>query len=109
KANQLLQTDDFKPRQLIKNSNVQVVCTTDDPASDLHYHQLLKPEEAANGFKTLPAMRPDQLMQIDRDGFGDYLKTLGKVAGVEIHDFETIVTALTQRFKFFNEMGGRLS
>lgn len=109
KANQLLQTDDFKPRQLIKNSNVQVVCTTDDPASDLHYHQLLKPEEAANGFKTLPAMRPDQLMQIDRDGFGDYLKTLGKVAGVEIHDFETIVTALTQRFEFFNEMGGRLS
>ncbi len=31
KANELLQTDDFKPRNLIKNSNVQVVCTTDIP------------------------------------------------------------------------------
>lgn len=42
KANKLLATDDFKPRNLIKRSNVQVVCTTDDPASDLKYHKLLK-------------------------------------------------------------------
>ena len=59
KANALLQTDDFKPRNLIKNMNVKAVCTTDDPASDLKYHKLLKEDEAANGFKTLPAMRPD--------------------------------------------------
>jgi glucuronate isomerase len=65
----LLQTDDFKPRNLIKNMNVKAVCTTDDPASDLKYHKLLKEDEAANGFKTLPAMRPDKLIQIDRDGF----------------------------------------
>lgn len=37
KANALLQTDDFKPRNLIKNMNVKAVCTTDDPASDLKY------------------------------------------------------------------------
>ncbi len=42
KANELLATEDFKPRSLIRNSNVKVVCTTDDPASDLKYHVLLK-------------------------------------------------------------------
>ena len=34
KANALLQTEAFKPRNLIKNSNVKAVCTTDDPADE---------------------------------------------------------------------------
>ncbi len=106
KANELLQKDDFKPRNLIKNSNVQVVCTTDDPASDLKYHKLLKQEEDQSGFKTLPAMRPDKLIQIDRDSFGEYLQTLSKVSGVEIQNFNDIIKAIHQRFEFFNEMGG---
>ncbi|MBZ2201648.1 MAG: glucuronate isomerase [Lentilactobacillus hilgardii] len=109
KTNQLLQTDAFKPRNLIKNSNVQVVCTTDDPASDLKYHKLLKKEETQSGFKTLPAMRPDKLIQIDRDGFGEYLKTLSDVSNVDINSFADIIKALHQRFEFFNDMGGRLS
>ncbi|WP_270359449.1 glucuronate isomerase [Limosilactobacillus mucosae] len=109
KANALLQTDDFKPRNLIKNMNVKAVCTTDDPASDLKYHKLLKEDEAENGFKTLPAMRPDKLIQIDRDGFGAYLKELGTAAGVEIHSFNDIIRAMRQRFEFFSFIGGRLS
>lgn len=109
KANELLQTDAFKPRNLIKNMNVKVVCTTDDPASDLHYHKLLKKDEAENGFKTLPAMRPDKLIQIESEGYGDYLKQLSDVSGVKINSFKDIIAALDQRFEFFNEMGGRLS
>lgn len=109
KANELLQTEAFKPRNLIKNMNVKAVCTTDDPASDLHYHKLLKKDEAENGFKTLPAMRPDSLIQIENNGFGDYLKQLSDVSGVKISSFKDIIAALEQRFEFFNEMGGRLS
>lgn len=109
KANKLLQTDDFKPRSLIRNSHVYAVCTTDDPASDLHYHKLLKADERQNDFRTLPAMRPDKLIQIERDGFGDYLKTLSKVSGIEITNFDTLIKALHQRFEYFNDMGGRLS
>ncbi|MBA1395038.1 glucuronate isomerase, partial [Lactobacillus sp. XV13L] len=70
RANTLLQTDDFKPRNLIKNMNVKIVCTTDDPASDLHYHKLINEEEDKNGFKVLPAMRPDNLIQIDKSNYG---------------------------------------
>ena len=109
KANALLATDDFKPRNLIKNSNVKAVCTTDDPASDLHYHKLLKAEEKESGFRTLPAMRPDNLIQINKPTFADYLKELGEQAGVEINSFRDLVKALEQRFEYFNEMGGRLS
>jgi glucuronate isomerase len=109
KANELLQTDAFKPRNLIKNSNVKAVCTTDDPASELTYHQLLKQDERQNGFRTLPAMRPDKLIQLDKPGYGDYLEGLSVVSGVKITDFDSMIQAVHQRFEFFNEMGGRLS
>jgi glucuronate isomerase len=109
KANQLLQTEDFKPRNLIKLSNVKAVCTTDDPASDLHYHKLLKKDEKSNGFRTLPAMRPDNLIYIEKDGYGDYLKELGEITGITINSFEDIVKAMDKRFEYFNNMGARLS
>lgn len=109
KANKLLQTDDFKPRNLIKNANVKVVCTTDDPASDLHYHKLLKAEEKQNGFKVLPAMRPDNAIRINQGNYGEYLKKLSEISGVKIYDFATLVAALEQRFKYFTSMGGQLS
>ncbi|XYY60319.1 glucuronate isomerase [Bacillus velezensis] len=42
KTNELLQGDGFGARDLILKSNVKVICTTDDPADALTYHQLLK-------------------------------------------------------------------
>jgi len=109
KANALLQTDDFKPRNLIKNANVKVVCTTDDPASDLHYHKLLKAEEKENGFKVLPAMRPDNLVRINQGNYGEYMDKLSDVSGVKITDLKSLTKALEQRFTFFASMGGSLS
>lgn len=55
KCNALLQTDDFSAQSLIKRSNVEVICTTDNPYDNLEYHKQLK------GFSTkiLPAFRPD--------------------------------------------------
>ncbi|WP_461239830.1 glucuronate isomerase [Paucilactobacillus sp. N302-9] len=109
KANSMLATDDFKPRNLIKNSNVQVVCTTDDPASDLKYHVLLKKEEHENGFKVLPAMRPDKAFNISANTFAEYLDEFSSVSGIEITNFESFIRAFEQRFEFFNSLGGHLS
>ncbi|OIL11187.1 hypothetical protein ATW93_10195 [Oenococcus oeni] len=38
----------------------------------------MKDEEKDSGFRTLPAMRPDNLIQIENNGFGKYLQELGK-------------------------------
>lgn len=108
KANQLLATDAFKPRNLIKNMHVKVVVTTDDPASDLKYHKLLA-DEPDNGFKVLPGLRPDNLVRINQGDFGGYLKQLGQAAGIDIIDFTTLKAALHERFAFFAKLGGRLS
>ncbi|WP_283680256.1 glucuronate isomerase [Lentilactobacillus sp. Marseille-Q4993] len=109
KANKLIATDDFKPRNLIKRSNVEVVCTTDDPASELKYHKLLKDEEKENGFKVLPAMRPDKAMGIQNAGFGDYIKEFERVSGITINSFDDLLKAFDQRFDYFESLGGRLS
>lgn len=108
-ANQMLAQPDFKPRALIKKSNVKVVCTTDDPVSDLKYHKLLKQTEAENGFKVLPAMRPDNLIRIDQGDFGNYVAQLSQISQIQITDAQSLYHALTQRFEYFNQLGGRLS
>ncbi len=109
KANELLQTEAFKPRNLIKNAHVKVVCTTDDLNSDLHYHKLLAAEEKENGFRVLPTMRPDGLMNINTGDYGAYIAKLSDAAGVAVTDMDSLEKALDARFAFFHEVGGRLS
>jgi len=55
KCNALLEKDDFTAQELIKKSNVEIICTTDSPYDNLEYHKQLK------GFSTkvIPAFRPD--------------------------------------------------
>ena len=42
RANERIHAGGFTPRGLIEKSNVAALCTTDDPADTLEYHQLLK-------------------------------------------------------------------
>lgn len=62
-ANEILAAPDFRRREIAK-SNVEVICTTDDPADDLHYHQLLAHEEP--DLKVLPSFRPDKALNIEK-------------------------------------------
>ena len=41
-------------RSLIQNSNVKLLCTTDDPIDDLHWHKVIKADETFE-IKELPA------------------------------------------------------
>lgn len=95
-------------RKLIAMSNVTAVCTTDDPADDLRYHKAIAADSA---FQTAvyPTFRPDKAVNIGAADFGEYLKTLGAAAGVEITDIKTLEAALMQRIAYFAEQGCRLS
>lgn len=56
KVNACLAKDDFTTQGLIKKSNVEVICTTDNPYDTLEYHKTLKD---SFGVKVIPAFRPD--------------------------------------------------
>ena len=105
-ANAKIAAGGFKPRDLISRSNVACVCTTDDPADTLEYHQLI----AADGtFKTkvLPAFRPDKALAIEADTFLPWLASLEAVCGAKITSYTALKAALLSRVAFFAEMGCR--
>lgn len=88
-------------RQIISMSNVDTLCTTDDPVDDLHYHQALKKDKS---FKVhvYPAFRPDKAINIDWSSFVPYIKQLSKVVGYEINDLDSLEKALKERIEYFH-------
>ncbi len=108
KCNEMLKSDEFSVRALIERSNVKVICTTDDPADSLEYHMALKKDSTLK-VKVLPAFRPDKAINIDRDGFTDWVGKLGEAAGIKIETFEDMKKALEQRISFFDSAGCKLS
>ncbi|MEM7510397.1 MAG: glucuronate isomerase [Bacteroidota bacterium] len=107
RSNELLQTDAFSTRNLLRQMKVEVVCTTDDPVDDLRYHQQVKSERM--DIKMLPTFRPDKAILIEKDGFLSYLDKLGEVSGIEIRTLEQLLEALNNRMDFFHNHGCRLS
>ena len=103
-CNEKLHTPEMSVRGLIKMSNVRLLCTTDDPADDLHWHQVLK---ADNSFdvKVLPAWRPDKAMNLEKDTYLDYIKQLSDAAGIKIKDMASMKEALIKRMDYFAENG----
>ncbi len=101
KCNEYLKRPDFSAQNLIKKSNVEVICTTDDPADDLKYHIQLR--EQGFSTKVLPTFRPDKLVNIEKGEFLPYLKANG------IDSFEKACSWMVERIAFFNDNGCRLS
>lgn len=107
-CNAKLATAEFRGQELIKKFNVETVCTTDDPADDLHWHKMIA--ENPFGVQVIPAWRPDKAMAIENPvAYKAYIEKLGEAADMEITSYATLFEALAKRHKFFGEMGCRLS
>lgn len=107
-CNEKLQTPEMSVRGLIKMSNVTLLCTTDDPVDDLHWHQVIKADDTFD-VKVLPAWRPDKAMNLETDFYTDYIKQLSEVSGVEVKDFPSLKEALCRRLDYFAENGCSVS
>ena len=106
-ASSLLRSKEFSIKGLIRKMNVEVICTTDDPADDLGYHRRLK---GAFETRVLPAWRPDNVIKTDDPvKFRAYIGKLSEAAGVEIKSFRHLIEALDKRHQFFHDNGARLS
>jgi glucuronate isomerase len=108
RCNEKLQSPEFSIRNILKNKNVEVVGTTDDPLDNLSYHQKLKQD--AFSVKVLPAYRPDKAMNADDiAGLNKYIDQLQAVANVDISNFDDYLKALKSRHDYFAENGCKLS
>ncbi|MCS7458625.1 glucuronate isomerase [Paenibacillus doosanensis] len=108
KVNAQLSGEGFGARDLIKKSNVKVVCTTDDPTDSLEYHIKIK-EIKDFDVLVLPSFRPDKGLEINRATFLPWVAKLGEVAGQAIGSYDQLLAALESRVRFFHSVGGRVS
>jgi len=95
-------------RQLIIESNVEVICTTDDPIDSLQYHIALKDDSTFN-VKVLPSFRPDKALELNRPTFVGWIERLANVANNQIKNIENLKEALEKRINFFDEVGCKVS
>ena len=102
-CNSKLQEDSMTVRNLIKQSNVTLICTTDDPVDSLEWHKKLA-EDTTFDVQVLPAWRPDKAMNVEKPTFAAYMAQLSKVSGVEVKDFASLKEALKNRMDFFTSM-----
>lgn len=107
KCNEKLKEDEFSVRGLLKQMDVELLCTTDDPIDDLKYHKLLA--EEGYEIEVKPTFRPEKAMSIEKEGFKDYIAKLSEVVGKEIETFEDLKAALVERLDYFDQIGGFIS
>lgn len=104
----LLQQPAFHVLGLLAKMNVEVVCTTDDPADTLEYHKSYAATNPA--IRMFPTFRPDKAFAAEGGkAYLDYLDKLAASAGTTINTFDDLLQALQNRVDFFASMGCRAS
>ncbi len=99
-CNEKLHQDSMTVRNIIKQSNVTLICTTDDPVDTLEWHEKIADDDSFD-VQVLPAWRPDKAMNVEKPDFSAYMEKLSKVSGVQIKDFSSLKEALKVRMAYF--------
>ena len=107
KTGEILQSGKLSARSIMTGSNVEVICTTDDPCDSLIYHEQIM--SSGFGIKVLPAFRPDNIVDIEKDSFNSYIGKLESVTGTKIYSLEDLKAALLTRLDHFESHGCRIS
>lgn len=108
KCSEKLRTKEFSCLNILRNWQVELLCTTDDPADSLEHHQKhgAKNTEVA----ALPTWRADKILKTeDITILNRYFRQLSEVANIEIVSMQTLKDALKKRHDFFASVGCMLS
>lgn len=93
---------------LLKQMNVEVLCTTDDPTDNLKHHKEIK--NSIECVKTLPTFRPDKAYAVENtSAYNTYLKKLETVSGILVKNYDQFIQALKTRIDYFDTHGCKLA
>ena len=109
RAQERIDAPDFSARGLVAASNVEALCTTDDPTDSLEHHAALAGDRSF-ATKVLPAWRPDKGFAIgDATAWNAWVDKLATAAGTDVADFDSFAEALRRRHDHFAARGCRIS
>lgn len=108
RCNERLQSDDMTATGMIKKFNVEVVCTTDDPADGLEEHAIIAKKYPQ--IRVIPAFRADKALAADNaEIFNKWIAKLEEVSERDIASYSDMIRALELRHAFFEKMGCKVS
>ncbi len=103
-CNDKLSEADMSVKNLIKKSNVEVICTTDDPCDTLENHKNIAKDEKFET-KVFPAWRPDKYINADNPDFLNNIAKLSAVSQTDICDIKSLKDSFIKRLDYFASMG----
>ena len=104
RANAAIKDKNLSPRKLIEQSNVEIICTTDDIIDNLEWHSKIR-EENKLKTKILPSFRTDTLLLMHKKNYCEYIEKLSEVSETEVKDLPSLKIAVQQRLEFFVQNG----
>ena len=107
-SKKVLAKDDMGARGIINKSGVSFIGTTDDPIDSLEWHKKLA-EDKDFKVTVAPSFRPDKALNVDKDGWAEYIEKLSAVSGIEIKDLNSLKQALANRIEYFYANGCKAS
>ncbi|MCX8514384.1 MAG: glucuronate isomerase [Burkholderiales bacterium] len=97
----------FKVQDILLKSNIEFICTTDDPIDDLNIHQKLK--DSCTIAKIMPAWRPDKAIKIAHPNFNHWRLKLSQLVDFAVDSYAKLLQALIIRMDFFQANGCTIS
>lgn len=108
-AGEQLRGGGFSTVDILKRFRVEVLCTTDDPADSLEYHEAISNDSRIQA-RVLPAFRPDKSLNVRQPQiFNAWVDKLAATCQREIRGLSDLLEALEKRHEYFHEMGARVS
>ncbi|MFL5308219.1 MAG: glucuronate isomerase [Polyangia bacterium] len=108
-CNARLGEEGFTTQGLLRQFDVRVVCSTDDPIDDLEPHRR-HARKAGRATQLLPTWRPDKALALnDLAGWNAWLDALGAAANMTVGTLDELREALRRRHDVFHEAGCRAS
>lgn len=95
---------DFRPRQLFKDFNIEVLATTDDPLDSLASHEAIAEDPSFNG-RVVPTFRPDAYLNIAHPTWSANVDRLIQTAGDGATGYAGYIKALENRRRYFVDHG----
>lgn len=94
----------FRPRQLFKDFNIEVLATTDDPLDSLDAHRLLAQDSTFSG-RVLPTFRPDSYLNIAHPDWIENTDRLITAGADGATGYDGYLAALENRRRYFIDHG----
>ncbi len=104
----LLAQPDYDTVSLLEKQNVQVLCTTDDPADSLKWHKMIA-EKRDVLFQVLPSFRPDRFLNVEADSFPEAVASLAASEEMATDSLDGLKRALAHSLDRFGDARCKVS